>query len=468
MDTLEEKFYLYDQLQNPVLVVNQDLELVYFNFICGTYFKMPPRKLKKINKLEELVRTSQTDISKMAKEALEDQGAKFTKEILAEVGESQQEAALILKFIPVSDNHLAVHILDFSIERQLHDKYKKQILELKETHEQIVKSDKLTALGEMIAGISHEIATPLTIVSERLGRMEASLHAKDLGSSEETLKDLQGEFGRIAQIISGMQSYARNQEDELQICNLRDIVDQSIKFVRELNILGDIQIHAELKGDSLAMANPLKLQQVFINLIKNSVDALKSTSQKEKEIKISIDESEAEQTHIIKVTDNGPGIPEEHKENIFEMFYTTKELGEGTGLGLNISQKIIEAHHGFIHLGEVSSGCEFVMHIPIVEVGSFTHTNRYLRGESEVEDEKVLVVGDDIELLNKVYQSLKAKNKVCIFSSKVSRLEELSEFFGVERAIKIKVCDLSFLDAEVIELEGRAENEILSTIEKSF
>lgn len=461
-------FTLYDQLQNPVLVVDKDMNLVYFNFVCGSYFKMPPRKLKQARKLQELIRTDQSDLKALATEAAGGEASKFTKEIIAHVGESKQSAAIILKFIPVGEGMVAVHLLDFSIERQLHEKYKKQILELKETHEQIVRSDKVTALGEMIAGISHEIATPLTIVSHRLGRMDRALEAKDHALSKNILGELQKEFGRIAQIISGMQSYARNQEEELQICNLKDIVAQSSKFIKDLNILGDIELEADIKEDYLAMANPLKLQQVFINLIKNSVDAFKGVSKENKSIRVSIDESEAEQVHVIRVADNGSGIGDEHRDQIFDMFYTSKELGEGTGLGLNISQKIIEAHHGMIDLGDVDEGCEFVIQLPIIEVGSFTHTNRYLRGESEVEDEKVLVVGDDIELLNRIYQKLKGKNKVCVFSSKAHKLQDLADFFAIDQAVKLKECDLSFLEAPVMDLVGADAEETLQQIEKNL
>lgn len=456
---------LYDQLQNPVLVVDKDLRVVYFNHICGTYFKAPPRKLRQTETLNELIQTDKEDFSKLVKEVLKERASKVTEEISIKAGPNQLEAAVILKFIPLNGERVAAHLLDFSIEKQLHEKYKKQILELKETHEQIVRSDKLTALGELIAGISHEIATPLTIVSDRLGRMEEALITKDLAGLDETLSEVQKEFLRITQIISGMQSYARNQEDELQICNLKEIVGQSRDFIRELGILGSIKLEVEASDEHLAMANPLKLQQVVINLIKNSVDALKNHDSENKEILVRIEENDSEQIHKIRVIDNGPGIPAEDAGKIFEMFYTSKEIGEGTGLGLSISQKIAQAHNGEIQLAKSEGGAEFVVNLPIVEVGSFTHTNRYLRGECEIEDEKVLIIGDDIGLLNKIYQKLKTKNKVCVFSSKVDHVQSLADFFVIDKAIKLKSCDLSFLDTEVVDLVEVSEEEILKEIE---
>ena len=461
-------FFLFDQLQNPVLVMDKELGIVYYNHICGSYFQMPPRKLKQITDLNELIRTDSADLRELALEALKQNTSKVTEEMAAIVGEGVPKSAVIIKAIPVDERHAVIHVLDYSIEKQLQEKYKKQILELKETHDQIVRSDKLTALGELIAGISHEISTPLTVVSHRLNRMEEAIFLKDWNLLEEISSELTSEFQRISQIISGMQSYAKNQEDELEICDLGAVAAQSAAFIKELNVLGEIELSLDVQRSFLALANPLKLQQVFINLLKNSIEALKEHPQQTKAIIVHIEEDEAEQTHLIRVVDNGPGVPEEDKEKIFEMFYTSKELGEGTGLGLGISQKIVEAHHGSVSLADTPSGCEFLIRIPMLEVGTFTRTNRYLSGETEEEDEKILVVGDDVALLNQVFKALRAKNLVSIFSNKSEGIEELADFFVVDRAVKLKACDLSFLDSEVTDLSEVGAEEVLKAVKEIF
>lgn len=456
-------FSLYDNLQGPVIAFGSDLKLSYFNFVCSSYFHLPPRKLKASPRLEELIRTEEEDLVKLAKEAMESDSVVFTKEILARVGENEQDSAIILKFIPMGDS-LVAHIQDFSIERTLHDKYKAQILELKEGHDQIVRSDKLTAMGELVSGISHEIATPLTIVGDRLDLMQAALEAQKEELARETLNELKGEFNRIGKIISGMQSYARNQEEEIEICSLAQVAKESVEFIKGVNVLGNIELVIEAESPCLAIANPLKIQQVFINLLKNSVDSLKSSSQDSKVVKIAVEEADSEQVHVVRVFDNGPGVPEEAREKIFDMFYTSKDLGEGTGLGLNISQKIIQDHNGSIRLNETSVGCEFVIELPVVEVGSFTATNRYLRGESDVEDEKVLVVGDDAQFLNQALNLLKNQNKVVIISSRIERIEFLADFFSIDKAIKLKKVDLSFLEAPCLDLSDCDPEEALSRI----
>ncbi|MCO4753252.1 MAG: HAMP domain-containing histidine kinase [Bacteriovoracaceae bacterium] len=459
---------LYDQLQNPVLVVGKDMRIKYFNFVSTTFFKLSPRKLSKVESILELVKTDDVDLGKLIKECIDEEQAKFTQEFSTLIGASELSSTVILKFIPLDSENAAVHIMDFSIEKQLHEKYKAQIMELRDTHEQIVKSDKLTALGEMISGISHEIATPLTIVSDRLDTMQMALSTNDQQTQKEALREVKEEFARITQIISGMQSYARNQEEELQICSLNEVVQESVRFIKELNVLHEIELEVDVQGEHLTLANPLKLQQVFINLIKNSVDALRASSIDSKKITISIDESDDEQVHSVKVCDNGPGVSEENQDKVFDMFYTSKEIGEGTGLGLSISQKIIEGCNGSISLLPSDQGATFLIQLPIIEVGSYTKSNRYLRGEADIEDEKVLVIGDDVELLNSVYKILQKKHKVCVLSRKAHKVQELSDFFAIEKAIKLKECDLSFLEADVVDLVNMDSQQVVDQIEKRF
>ena len=138
-------------------------------------------------------------------------------------------------------------------------------------------------------------------------------------------------------------------------------------------------------NDSLnmwVMANPLKLQQVLINLIKNSFDSFKGEKRKDGKVSISLNQDDMLQSNIIQVSDNGSGIRNENQEKVFDMFFTTKSIGEGTGLGLSITKKILEAHNGSIKLQEIESGTSFQINLPIIEVGSFTQTNKHLFSRS--------------------------------------------------------------------------------------
>lgn len=461
-------YSLYDQLQTPVFALDKEGKLVYFNYICVAFFHMPPRKLKQAPLLSDLIKTQQADLEALRRKALEENTPKFTREIIATVGENNKDSALILKFVPLENRETVVQAQDFSIERQLHEKYKRQILELKETHEQIVRSDKLTALGELIAGISHEIATPLTIVADRLNQMERALSLKDLTLSEKHLNDLQSQFARIGQIIGGMQSYAGNQEDELKLCDLNKTVAASRAFVEDLNLLKGIELETPQSAPRLVMGNSLKLQQVFINLIKNSADALRSSGVSNPKINVEIEERPDEQIQLVRVRDNGPGIRPDHREKVFDMFYTSKEVGEGTGLGLNISQKIVEGHNGEIFVEDVPSGCSFVIKLPVAELGSFAKTNRYLRGESDTEDEKVLIVGDDLGAVNSVYKILSGQNKICILTGQKERLGKLAEFFAVDRVALLAKRDVEDLEIPVEDLSSMPLDEVLKLARKGF
>ena len=196
------------------------------------------------------------------------------------------------------------------------------------------------------------------------------------------------------------------------------------------------------------MANPIKLQQAIINLIKNSIDAIRSNGKSEGQIKISIEHDEDSQVHSIKIQDTGPGISKDKREQVFEMFYTSKDIGEGTGLGLSITKKIIDAHNGFISINDCDLGCEFEIKLPIVEIGSFTLTNKYLRGESDAEQEKVLFLVDDSKKANAIYKKLKCKDLIHIYSNDSEVVENLAEFLMLDKVIKLFPCDLNVEEAK--------------------
>ncbi len=436
----------FDHLLSPVLIVDPTGKILYFNNICTIFFKKSPRKMDKIEKVQELIPTDSIDFKSRIESTLAQKIPDTTKEIIFNLDEYEQ-MALTLRLAPLDENVL-INILDFSIEKRLHDKYKHQVQELKNTHEQILKADKLTALGEMISGISHEVSTPLTIVNDRLQQLSIALMKKDLSKAEIKLEEVNQEYQRVLRIISGMQTFARNQDDEYFITDLSQTIEEALSFFDKLKVPGNINIINEVKSNLWVMANPIKLQQAIINLIKNSIDAIRSNGKSEGQIKISIEHDEDSQVHSIKIQDTGPGISKDKREQVFEMFYTSKDIGEGTGLGLSITKKIIDAHNGFISINDCDLGCEFEIKLPIVEIGSFTLTNKYLRGESDAEQEKVLFLVDDSKKANAIYKKLKCKDLIHIYSNDSEVVENLAEFLMLDKVIKLFPCDLNVEEAK--------------------
>lgn len=432
-------YSVFDYLQNPILATDQKGEIKYFNHVCSIFFKLPPRKLSNIKKIEDLLIANDFDLLSDIKRAHKDQSPVVSPEIRIKVADLN--FTVILKFIPF-DKSVVIHLQDFSIERQLHEKYKEQILELKSTHEQILKSDKLTAMGELIAGVSHEISSPLTIANDTLLALSDHLQKNDVSKAKIDLSELEDEFTRIKQIVSNMQAMARNKEDSVELVDLNQAIKEAIKYSEELGILKNIKVTTNFPKQSLVMANNGKLQQVFLNMIKNSSDALKNTKDKEIIFKV----TQNDQGLVIDIKDNGEGV--EDPEKIFEMFFTTKELGEGTGLGLAISQKIINSFNGSIRNLEAKIGAHFKIEFPSIDVESFTRTNRYLKGECELEDLKVAIVCEDLKVLNTIFNHFNGKNIILVLIDNVDEAENIVDAYMADYLVNfVTGKDLSFISS---------------------
>ncbi|HAZ14603.1 MAG: hypothetical protein A2X86_00785 [Bdellovibrionales bacterium GWA2_49_15] len=225
-------------------------------------------------------------------------------------------------------------------------------------------SAKLAALGEMAAGIAHEINTPLTII-QLLGDKIRRVCAKsplDLSKIDDSLTSLNSTIARISKIIQGLRTFARNDKaapyDNVPVTRL--IEDTMILCAERCKKMG-VEVIIENKLEAATIhGNPIQLSQVLLNLISNSIDANAGipntwirihTAQKDAQIEI-------------RLYDSGHGIPSHVAEKIFQPFFTTKEVGKGTGIGLSISKNIIDAHKGTIRLDEGSPHTCFVITLP--------------------------------------------------------------------------------------------------------
>jgi len=247
---------------------------------------------------------------------------------------------------------------------------------------------------------------------------------------------IESSFNRIGKIINNLNSFVKDTEDELTVCSMSKVVKDSLGFIKQLNLDNQFDIIFNNQSNSLFLGNEIKLQQVVINLLKNSIDALRETNNNK--IEINLLENYDTQNCILEIKDNGPGVNKEDIDKIFEMFYTTKELGEGTGLGLAISQKIIDSHHGELTYDDSGEGACFKIELPLLEIESFSATSRYVSGDAAYEDLKVLVLGDDVNLLKRIFNKFKDRKIVLIMSQHYKRLDEILEFFIVDAILDTK------------------------------
>jgi signal transduction histidine kinase len=421
-------YSLLDHLQNPIFVVDENAKVLYSNHFCSSYFGLPPRKLKAIDYIYDLFKVEKPLVMESLNRALKEKSPIVSTEITLASNEDNKVQTVILKFIPTGKS-VIIALHDLSIEKQLHEKYKDQVSELRETHHQIVKTDKLAAIGELIAGVGHEISNPLTIINNRISKIEENLITLDLDDLAENVKEVTSGVSRINKIIANMQSFVRSEDDERELVSLIEVLNDSKTFIEDLGIKStNIIITAD--KDIWTFGNGLKIQQVFINLLKNSIQAC--TKGEVSTINITLRLDEEDQSAAIEFHDNGPGVNKDSEDKIFDMFFTSKELDQGTGLGLAISRKIMESMQGTIELVSSKVGAKFVCSLPIVEFATYTNSNSYLSGEKDIEDPKVLIVGTNLSLVNSVYKSLENEDLVIICSNHLEKVEDLVDFFAVD------------------------------------
>ena len=236
-------------------------------------------------------------------------------------------------------------------------------IELDRQKQLLFNASKMATLGEISAGVAHEINNPLAAISAYAFLIEKNyLNQKDLDKIPLHVAKIGSMVERISKIVSGLKSFARDgSRDPMSYVTLsyffEDIQDLCALKLRSKNVTLTIDFPTE---NVQIYGRPVQLSQVFINLISNSIDAIENL--KERWIKIEIQTNE--QTVLFKVIDSGLGIPTSIAQHIMEPFYTTKNLGKGTGLGLSISQGILKEHNGEIFLDRSAPHTTFVISLP--------------------------------------------------------------------------------------------------------
>lgn len=251
----------------------------------------------------------------------------------------------------------------------------RDITDEKVYQEKLSNSSKMAALGEMAAGIAHEINNPLAIIIGKAFSIKNSLtHFNSILTSDENanlnidkltleIQKIEDTGKRIAKIINGLNLFTRNSDAENRMkIQMRQILDETLEMCREKLNKYKIQLRVVNSIPELELeCRPTQISQVILNLLNNSIDAIKTLDEPWVEIKILRHTNRV----VISVTDCGKGIPENIISKIMEPFFTTKPTGSGTGLGLSISRRIINEHGWELNLNEKSYNTQFLIEIPI-------------------------------------------------------------------------------------------------------
>ncbi len=236
---------------------------------------------------------------------------------------------------------------------------KKVELENETMQQQIIQASKLASIGEMAAGIAHEINNPLTIIQGNLEIIGEYFEEKKNTEFLKVIKKQQNSVDRITNIIRGLKNYSRVDSSVQAVINLHDVLDQSISILEYIYKNDNIKIVKNYQSlKPLSRGNVGKFQQVAINFITNARDALEAKSGGVVEVRTKDQGNEL----IVQFIDNGSGIEKNIMKKIFEPFFTSKPVGKGTGLGLSIALSIINEMNGKIAVeSEVNQGTVFTL-----------------------------------------------------------------------------------------------------------
>jgi signal transduction histidine kinase len=274
---------------------------------------------------------------------------------------------------------------------------------LKQAQTQMVQSEKMASLGLLTAGIAHELNNPINYINSgivglkmalqdvldinqkyeeintnnadkklaEIGKMKENVDFDELIKGiEELTNNIYSGAERTAEIVKGLRTFSRLDESSLKMIDLHENIDTTLVMLRNQykNSIDVVRIYGNIPKIECF---PGKLNQVFMNLLVNSIQAIEDKAKKEYEkiiIRTSTTIRNKKELVRLEFEDTGGGIPPEVRARIFEPFFTTKEVGKGTGLGLSISLSIVEEHHGWMEVETRHGvGTLFIIHLPIMQ-----------------------------------------------------------------------------------------------------
>ena len=313
----------------------------------------------------------------------ENSEVEFVRQIAAQLGVALQHALLLAR------------------DRQQNEQLSAALIDLKETQTQLIQTEKMSSLGQMVAGIAHEINNPVNFIhgnvkhlqdysnsilnlltayqahySQPPAEIQALLEETEIEYLADDLPKILSSLSvgteRIRLIVSSLRNFSRLDEAEIKAVDLHDGIEGTLLILQHRLVSSSISIEIQKDYGNLPLVkcHAGQINQVFMNLLNNAIDELQTakSSSKTKEVKtIQIRTQQLNESWVrISIKDDGKGIPQNILHRLFDPFFTTKAVGKGTGLGLSISFRIIENHQGKLYCeSEIDKGSEFIIELPI-------------------------------------------------------------------------------------------------------
>lgn len=267
------------------------------------------------------------------------------------------------EFLTQIAEDVAVGVKSLRLEKELESKHvelQKAYAELKASEEMVVQQEKLASIGQLAAGIAHEIKNPLAIILQGTEFMKSCVEKDEfLSDSAERIKN---SANRADTIIKGLLSYSRQGGLNLDLGDISDVLNESVALVNHQLTLKNIKVLKQIEDVPRIRFDSNQMKQVFINLLMNSIESMDAGGPIEIELRRAFGDSNE---ILLKISDKGYGIDRESLKKIFDPFFTTKRKRGGTGLGLSITRGIIEKHKGRISVeSEIGVGTAVSIYLP--------------------------------------------------------------------------------------------------------
>ncbi len=364
----------YNSFTNYILFIGSALEVIILSFALAD-------KINTLRKEKELSQANELKVVQENERLVREQNVILEKKVT--------ERTLELK---ESNDYL----------NQAYQDLNKAMDELKEKEMLLVESEKMASLGQLTAGIAHEINNPINFVTSNVNPLDRdvkillaavdemqriAISDSDLAAKVKEIEDYKEEIDydylnieinqllggisegakRTAEIVKGLRIFSRLDEDDLKKADINEGIESTLIITN--NIIGsNIKVEKQYGNIPLIECYPGKLNQVFLNIISNGVYAIKKKFG-EKEGGIFSIATYTDETHLyVKMSDNGIGMDEQTQKKLYEPFFTTKDVGEGTGLGMSIAYNTLNKHNGQILVqSEVGIGTTFILKLPFIQ-----------------------------------------------------------------------------------------------------